>query len=222
MKRFFAAVVVLFFLSCNNAGEKNKAEEMETETIEPEVEKSPDFASHFPELNQYLGAADSSFQPERFGTGEIVSRDTSAPQTLESGTLEDYRKLLVYNSDSSQAIDLVTYNFILNRRNKTEKFEFAGPDTEIALLDLKKNTRKRILFLGSAGLVMDGKWEADGNIILAGAEEAGDGKLHPVMWRYYPATGEVEVFTYPGTIEVNISEYYDRKYNSNSKTIRAA
>jgi hypothetical protein len=93
-----------------------------------------------------------------------------------------------------------------------QRVEFAGPDTEIGLIDLEKKTRKRILFLGSSGLVLDGKWDEKGNIILAGAQDAGQGNLQPIIWRFYPAENIMETSTYPGTIKANISEYYKLKY----------
>ena len=218
MKYWFAAFFILMLAACNGPSQETKQEEVETEMEDEEIVAAPSFSQTFPELVEFIRSQDSTFSPEQFVSGDMLTKDSAVSQPVEPGTFDDFSHYLVYNADSSLALDLVSYNFIVSNKKGKQQFDFAGPDTEIALIDIKQNTRKRILFLGSAGLVLDGKWDKDGNIILAGAQDAGDGKLHPVMWKYYPVSSEIEVFSYPGTIKANASEYYDKKYTPLIKT----
>ncbi|MBA2746194.1 MAG: hypothetical protein H0U44_08220 [Flavisolibacter sp.] len=132
---------------------------------------------------------------------------------MDRNTLLPFASFLKYNTDSSIALDLVSYNLMETTKNGRRHFDFAGPDTEIGLVDMKSMKRKRILFLGSAGIILDGKWENDQTILLAGAEDAGNGQIRPIMWRYHLDTYEVEVFSYPRTIKARAGMFYENKYN---------
>ena len=83
---------------------------------------------------------------------------------------------------------------------------------EVGGIDLKKGMRKRLLFLGSSAMVLDGKLDNQGKVLIAGVQDADNGNLQPIIWRIDPETNRVETSTYPGTIKANISEYFDQKY----------
>ncbi len=223
MKGFILVIGLLFMASCNNQQAETEPAEDSTETeIVYDEPQAPNFEIHFPELSNFLSSSDSSFNTNRFTVGEVISQDTTAPVNVEKGSLQTYYPYFVFNSDSTKALDLVSYNFIETTRKGKTKFDFAGPDTEIGIVDIKSQTRKRILFLGSSGIVLDGKWADNNTVILVGAEDAGDGNLHPLMWRYHLDTYELEVFSYPGTIKASANEYYERKYNNkNDKRVRS-
>jgi hypothetical protein len=212
MKSIPVLFLFLVFFSCNNQSrEPVRIEPIET-VEEEDVEPSLDLSKKFPELNAFIREWDSSFSPGKFSQEEEIQLDSISWNTLDQETMEEFSPYFVMNADSTMALDLVSYNFIITNKNGAQRVEFAGPDTEIGLIDLKKNKRKRILFLGSSGFVLDGKWDEKGNIILAGAQDAGQGNLQPLIWRIYPAENKMETFSYPGTIKANISEYYKQKY----------
>ena len=220
MKIIPALIFFLVFFSCNNKSKETVVEEP-VETVEEEdIEPSLDLSNNFQELNAFLMEWDSSFSPGKFSQEEEILLDSISWHAMDQETMEEFSPYFVMNADSSLALDLVSYNFIITNKNGVQRVEFAGPDTEIGLIDLKRNKRKRILFLGSSGLVLDGKWDEKGNIILAGAQEAGQGNLQPLIWRIFPAENKIETYSYPGTIKANVSEYYKQKYKP-LKTIRA-
>jgi hypothetical protein len=214
MKIFAYSFLLTMLLACNNDGSKD---EMETEIVY-EQEDIPAFQQNFPLLTNYLQSQDSSFSEQRFTTGEVVSKDTMPYHPIAEGSMAAYRPFLIYNADSSFAIDIVSYNFIETRKGGKKRFEFAGPDTEVGLIDVKNNQRRRILFLGSSGLVMDATW--DGNkILIAGAEDAGQEHIRPLMWRFNLQNSALEVFSFPGVIRANIQGYYEARYNSSRTTL---
>jgi hypothetical protein len=219
MIKYTGFFLLLVFLSCNN--EKTTGDningEMETEIVY-EKEQVPSFQQNFPGLSQYLQSQDPSFSENRFTTGEVVSRDTMPYHPIAEGSMEPYRSFLVYNADSSFAIDIVSYNFIETKKGGRKRLEFAGPDTEVGLIDVKNNMRRRILFLGSAGLVLDAKWEGN-KILIAGAEDAGQEQIRPLMWRFNVQDSALEMFSFPGTIKANVQEYYETKYNRSRTTL---
>jgi hypothetical protein len=217
MKFILAFFLSLFILSCNNSSEETITEDnMDSSEINEVIEEeqllsAADFSKNFQQLNQFLSEWDSSFSPAKFSLAEEIQMDNSPWNEMEPDILE-FQPYFVINADSTLALDLVSYNFIINKRNENQKLEFAGPDTEVGLIDLKKNLRKRILFLGSSAMVLDGKWDEKGNIIIAGAQDAGAGNLQPVMWRIDPVENIMQTSAYPGTIKANVSEYYKLKY----------
>jgi hypothetical protein len=218
MKIFAYTFLLAMLLACNNESRTDGSnDEMETEIVY-EQEQVPAFQQNFPLLANYLQSQDSSFSEQSFTTGEVVSRDTMPYHPIADGSMEPYRPFLIYNADSSFAIDIVSYNFIETNKGGRKRFEFAGPDTEVGLIDVKNNMRKRILFLGSAGLVMDAKWEGN-KVLIAGAEDAGQELIRPLMWRFNVQDSALEMFSFPGTIKANVQKYYETRYNTSRTTL---
>jgi hypothetical protein len=221
MIKFFALAFLLFIISCNNKPEAETEEQGEI-TEEADTVYYTDFQTIFPELTQYMINRDSSFSPERFANGDIVELDSFTPHAVDKKFMDQYGEYLFYNADSSLALDLVSYNFIVNRKNGFQQLEFAGPDTEVGLINMKDSSRKRILFLGSSGIVLDGSWDEQGNIILAGAQDAGDDNLQPLMWKVIPGKKQMEIIQYPGVIKANVEGYFKQKYKPVVKTSPSA
>jgi hypothetical protein len=118
----------------------------------------------------------------------------------------------VFNDDSTKAIDFVSYNYVLVNKNGQTKLEQGGPDAEVALLDFKNNSRKRILFLGSSATILNSDW--DGNeVLIAGAEDLGEEKVKPTFWIYDTATGTMEIYNYNAPLKADIKNYTEQLLN---------
>lgn len=199
----------LFFASCNNSSDTQNQKE-DASAVEEVEETGFTVDREFPQLTAYLQSQDSSFSADKFEGGEMEIKDSLAPTKIDTGHLAPYKPYLVYNSDSSRAIDLVSYSYVISKKNGKTVIEHGGPDTEVALLDLGNNTRKRILFLGSSGTVLQAKWENDTAIAIAGAQEVEEGKIRPSVWRYDLATGTMELYQYSDAIDANIKDYAEQ------------
>jgi hypothetical protein len=217
MRKFFAVAFLLIVISCNN--EAKNTSETGTDTVETEYPVSQiDFEKTFPALTGFIRSEDSTFQPYTFSNPDEMELDSFTPHKTNRGFFEEYGQYLLYNADSSLALDLVSYNFVIDKKDGQEQLKFAGPDTEIGLITIKDSSRKRMLFLGASGMVLDGKWDTQGNIILAGGQDAGDERFQPLVWKIYPGNNRMEVMQYPGTIKVNLENFFKEKYKPVSKT----
>ena len=202
---------LLFFASCNNNAD-TKANNDDTTAVETE-ETTFSVNEEFPRLFIYLQSQDSSFSADKFEGGEMDTKDSLSRMKIDTAQLRPFRPYLIYNRDSSKAIDLVSYNYVLSNKKGKTVIQQGGPDTEVALLDLKNNTRKRILFLGSAGTVLQAKWDDDNTIAIVGAEEVEGGKIKPSIWKYDWITGKMELYQYPDAIHANIKDYTEQGLN---------
>jgi len=197
----------LLFASCNNNSDTESGKE-DSSTVE--VEETYAVDKEFPQLASYLKSQDSSFSANKFEGGEMETKDSLASIKIDTTLLASYRPYLIYNNDSSMAIDLVSYNYVVSNKKGKAVIEHGGPDTEVALLDLKNNTRKRILFLGSSGTVLQAKWDDDKTVSIAGAQEVEGGKIKPSVWRYNLTTGVTGLYQYNDAINADINDYAEQ------------
>lgn len=191
------------------------------EGVEVEQEPAPvgaKAASVFPELFQYFSAQDSAFRPDGFEAFG-VEKDTTALWPLDREALRPFLPYLVYNRDSSMAIDYVSPNFVLRKRGGVQQLAFGGPDTEVQLIDFKKGTRRRILFLGTLGYVCDAAWLDANHLLIAGAEGAED-KIIPLLWRYDVQANTIEPMRYRHPLNIEVTDYAEKDLNS--KTVKTS
>ncbi|HEU4634393.1 MAG TPA: hypothetical protein VFS22_10430 [Flavisolibacter sp.] len=196
----------ILFASCNSNSDVETSKEDSVEV----VEETYAVDKQFPEMFSYLQTQDSSFSVTKFEGGEMDTKDSLPPEKIDTNHLTPYKPYLIYNADSTKAIDLVSYNYVVSKKKGQAVLEQGGPDTEVAILNLKDNTRKRILFLGSSGTVLQAKWENGNTVAIAGAQEVEEGKLKPSIWRYNLATGKTELYQYSDVINANIQDYAEQ------------
>ncbi|HKH60870.1 MAG TPA: hypothetical protein VKA49_08565 [Flavitalea sp.] len=112
-----------------------------------------------------------------------------------------YGRLLRYSPDSSMFVDLDSYNmdFQKNKAGKLYPIEH-GPDTEVSLVDLEKNQRSRLVFLGPGNGVEDGGWIDSNSVVLIGYYEKDTSKIKKaVIWRYHIPTKTFHIYESPDT-----------------------
>lgn len=211
MIRFLSLAVLLLMMACNNAAEK-KTEAEDTAQIEDEVlvEEAPEIENakvSFQQLFSFLQAKDSSFNADQFQLSIVDSMQLMPAQPIDETSLKPYYPYLVYNSDSSKAIDLHSYNTILVEKNGKVLSEAAGPDTEIALIDFKNKTRQRLLFVGPSSVIKEGKWVNDQVISIAGGELVDNEKFKPEVWLFDINAKKMKVLSYTDTLQVKIADY---------------
>lgn len=210
MIRLVSLAILLLMMACNNAAE-TKPEIEDTAQLEEEViEAAPEIENvkfSFQQLFSFLEARDSSFNSDQFQPVIVDSIKLMPAQPIDEVSLKPYYPYLVYNSDSSKAIDLYSYNTILVEKNGKVVSEAAGPDTEIALIDFKNKTRQRLLFVGPSSVINDGKWLNDHVISIAGGEMVDNEKFKPEVWLFDIHANTMKVLGYSDTLQVNIADY---------------
>src|SRR5829696_9197356 len=108
-----AAVLAFIFLvsACNNSTDLRTANEVQDTLQEAVVDAEVNVVHQsFPQLFQYLEKQDSTFSQDSFllsGENKVEQVPSAA---IDSERLEPFRKFLIYNTDSSLALDLYSYN----------------------------------------------------------------------------------------------------------------
>lgn len=208
---FISALVLL--CSCNNNASTTANEEEQADTVEATEAIDVRLQQHFPRLFSYYQQQDTSFPAAGFEGGELERKDSLVATPIDTAQLRPFMPYLVYNSDSSKAIDFVSYNYVLVNKKGQSKLEQGGPDSEVALLDLRKHTRQRILYMGSSATILNSGW--DGNeVLIAGAEDLGEEKVKPTFWIYNTETGAMEIYNYARPLKADIKNYAEQVLNT--------
>lgn len=211
-KLWSLALAALLLAACNNNNTSEPVADEGTAAPTEEVNSEVTRLQHtFPDLFAYMAAQDSSFAPQQFQPGSQNKIETLPPLQFEPAQIKPFEPFLIFNSDSSRAIDLYSYNYIITRRNGQVNMEEAGPDTEIALIDMEANTRRRIFFSGPSVTVFEAKWNGDNEIIMAGAEQLADNQIKPIIWQYNLTDSVMQTFTYDEAIAANMRGYVNSK-----------
>ena len=205
----FLMLACFFFLSCSNPSESGIKDQVADTLNDVETESPAAYTSWFPELFTYLQSQDSNFSPSRFEGGEMETSDV--PEfDLDQALEKKYRPYFIFNSDSSLAIDLVMYNYVLTERNGKTFLEEGGPDFDAGLIDYKKRTRRQILFFGTMGSLLKAKWENDHTVLMAGIMEMEGDSVRPALWRYDLRQKKREVYRYPELVRADISDFREK------------
>ena len=201
----------VFLLSCNNSNDNNAADN-EVDDIETEEVEEPSSAfleTSFTKLFAFYEKDDSTFDTKNFEEAQVTPIDSVTAYPVNPQQLEEFYPYFIYNSDSTYAIDLYSYNYVLSKRNDKLKADQSGPDTEVALIDVKKGTRKRIFFSGPAISLLDAKWLDNNTILLAGVETGEGNTSKPIILKADLNQNNIQWFVHNKSIETDFSNYVE-------------
>ena len=207
--------LLIFLLSCSNSAD-TETETADTAVAE-ELEQTVSMTVLFPELFQYFNNQDSSFRGDGFESGEAIVKKDSLNYKVDTSQLKKFYAYLLFNADSSYALDLVSYNYDLVKRNGKMIMQELGPDFEASIVDIKNAERKRLLFFGPSGAgILDAKWEDATTLVMAGEMNGTPhDSLRPVMWKYNVKDKALQQFNYPNLIKARWSQYPKKVYELN-------
>ncbi|MGN6163610.1 MAG: hypothetical protein ACTHOF_03635 [Flavisolibacter sp.] len=203
-----AAIVLV--ASCNNNATNTENTTDTTEVVDETAIAQQQLAAAFPEEYQFFKSQDSSFTSQKFIETET---DTvhNEPALAVSESLQKYYPYFIYNPDSTYAIDLYSYNIVLVTKNGKTIGKAGGPDTEVGLVDIKNNTRRRIYFGGSSSAILNAKWINDNEFLLMTGELIKDSSFNPTILKYTLPSHTLVRFVYDDTLKMKPSEYKDAR-----------
>lgn len=104
--------------------------------------------------------------------------------------LDTYKELLRFSPDSLYYIDMGSYNVeVETDANGKKIYQDLGPDTEISLVSMNDNKKRRLLFLGPGSIVEDAGWMDKETLLIAGRQLRPDGNsAYNVIWKYHLPT----------------------------------
>jgi len=213
IKKFIPFLLALSLFACNNSSSKDENKETVETVEEPYVDPvKQEISSAFPSVYQFFSTQDSTFNASKFQ--QVSSQKNNNADLDLSEISKAYYPLFIYNADSSHAIDLYSYNIILQKRNGKTVANHAGPDVEVALIDFKNKTRKRIYFGGPSSAVLDAKWIDKKEFFLLTGEIVNQSKFQPRLLQYKMADNSSNEFVYSDTLQFKVGDYIDRRLQS--------
>ena len=168
--------------------------------------------------------AATPFDWNHFKLTKFWTEDTllSTPFEPAGDYYKNYGSFLVYSPDSNRFIDLDSYNLhIRNSGNGKLVGQAQGPDTEISLVDKKKNVKTRLLFFGPGNSVEDAKWIDNENLLLIGTIEGGEeSKLNAAIFKYNIPSRTFQVFETGDAEIIKHLKGYSKRERLKSVTIQ--
>lgn len=199
--------------ACNDAGKTvDTISEVQDTLQEAVVDAEVTMVQQsFPQLFSYLKKQDTTFSEEHFLLSGESEVETVPSTPIDEARLQPFQKYLIYNNDSSLALDLYSYSYIITNSGGKSRLEEASPDSEAAIIDFKKKTRKRIFFGGPSHVLWDAKWTAPKELLLISAESREDSHVIPTIWHINLRDDSIQVYAYEGELAADISGYRNEK-----------
>jgi hypothetical protein len=177
MKKVFYVLMVILAASCKNEEARNFPNKAAFAT--------PDSASIFSGavttwINLNLKTATCTLTMEERWQDDSVRQE---PYSLPENFIKLYTPLLRWSPDSSQILDLGSYEAKLKNDKTGLVIEEAGPDTEVAVLYPHQNQRTRLLNVGPSATIVDGKWLNNTELMVLGTFTSDEGITDTLAWK---------------------------------------
>lgn len=188
----FLIIMLVAILSCNS----NKDKEAE-ETAVPVVDSAQAAQSIAQEDSVLifennadkwldLSLKNNTQNWKKFRLKEFWYQDSLAKEsyTPAEGFYTDFAPLLKWSPDSSYVLDIGTYSKVLVKdKNGVKRIEDGEVDTKAALIFPKEDSSSQLIFLGSAGNFIDGRWLNSTTFSILGTfDEKGNQKPDTLLW----------------------------------------
>lgn len=180
MKKLILPIGLLWFVACTNKADQQATPSDSSQGTTVVTDELPE-ADELAPVTQAFTNLDSSFNVGSFYPSGIDSVQFTQLSKIDSGNLREFIPYLIYNADSSLAADPYSYNYIIHEQKGKSKVSEAGPDVEIGLIDLKKNTRRRLWYSGPAAVILDAKWKNKNELLLGGVEQIDTAGFQPFV-----------------------------------------
>jgi hypothetical protein len=157
--------------------------------------------------------------PEDFSAIEKSKIELSKTDLkLHDSFYRDYKRLLVYDQDSSRFIDPFSYLLLIDKNKKTDQLHarLGEPDQEISVYDIKAKKRKRVFFCGTTCRVDKAFWYNKDIIGLMGlTSQTADEHYQPVIWFVNIVDGSlVQYFYTKDILDTDINNFIQQEVES--------
>ena len=204
----------LLMAACTNntSNTATPAEKEQTDNIPEEREAGMLLQNYFPLLLSYLQKSNGTFSGDSVTQTESATQQAIAPYPIDPDKKDSFKQLLVYNTDSTKAIDMFSYNYILTNKNGALTAEAAEPDSEVALMDFESGIRRSIWFSGPSATVLDAAWMNPQEIAIAGMQENESGQRHPAVWIVSLPDSTINTYVYQQPANISTTAYLNQRF----------
>lgn len=128
---------------------------------------------------QYYGGRDTAFTLRNFKASGITLHMDILEDAISSPHEKTFSDLFIYSPDSSQYIDMVSYNYIKDTMDGKKILISGDPDQQVVLADSKTGKKKQLMYNGPAQLAEFAAWTSNNSLLIGmttGEEGAGGRK----------------------------------------------
>lgn len=184
------AIAVSYFVSCNSSSDKEAPQQnIDTTTVVADETVDTVLAA---ETFRFFTRPNVKQSSVAYRMVETRKEDSLLTSKFEPKPdyYKKYSEFIRFSPDSTRFIDFGSYHVdVTINKNGEKKYEELGPDSEVSLIDPSASVKKRLLFLGPAGVVDDAAWVDNETIVIAGRQEGtGIDSLQPVIWKFHIPT----------------------------------
>ena len=217
LKKYLVVPLLSLLLACNN----NAGTEETIDASPEENDQSPALPDLFPEVTAFYRQQHPGFDPSAYELAGEQTGNSFITRPFDEKEVQAFRPLLVYNADSTKAIDMYSGSYVAVTKNGQTVFESGEPDTEVAVLDFGRKERIRIFYTGPSFTVQDVRWLDDSTIAIAGAMQVGPDQVQPQYNKVYLNDGRQEVYAFRDTLNADLGNYRDRRIRKNGRAPKA-
>lgn len=197
---------------CNDDAEEKP---VETATEQPK-EISLNLANeHFSEWDDFYSKNDQAFSIDNFDKTDTLKGELYTQQfTADDSFYMRYGKLLEYNADSTMFIDPYSGSWIIEVRKDGMPYAREGEiDQEVAVIDVNKQTRTRLLFCGPSCIIQRAFWyDTDIVCIMGLLAEYSDEYYTPTVWFVNINNGVTIPYQYHSNVSIMDGNEYTAQY----------
>lgn len=212
--RKLLAITSILLLAAACTGDKNQPVSADNkDSVNAEINLK-EHAELYTSWDEYYSKYDLSFSLDSFMKSDTVAGELHIRSYIPTDSF--YRLfggLITYNSDSSKFIDAYSTSWIIEADSDGKLHGREGePDQEVCVIDLKKNTRTRLLFCGPGCQVQKVFWYNEDVVGIMGLmSDYADEYYTPVIWFVNISNGLTIPYEYNSTISIIHAEDYMKK-----------
>ncbi len=114
----------------------------------------------------YYGKSDTAFTLKNFKASGVTLHMDVLQDAIRSENENAFSDLLIYSPDSSQYIDLVSYNFLKETQDGKNILISGDPDQQVVLADTRSKKKKQLMYNGPAQLAEFAQWTGNSSFII--------------------------------------------------------
>ena len=214
---WISSLLLLFLAACNNRSGS------ETETAPAPATQQGEFGANdisasfqkgLPLWLEWIKSHHASFTVDSLVNTESGTQQPLPAYPIDTARLRPVRSLLIYNGDSTQAIDLFSNNYVFSSRDGKTVAEEAGPDTEVQWIDFKNGKMQRLWYSGPGATVQDAAWINGDTVAIAGMQETEKGERHPAIWVLSLPNHTIDTYVYRQPVTASAADYQNRRFTT--------
>lgn len=178
---FFAGLLVIA-LGCDDDTEDAPIEVKDEQPTEIRIDPGDE---HIMGWNEFYSKEDLSFSLDSFDKADTIKGELFTQHFAPGDSFyQHYGRLISYNDDSSMFIDPYSGSWIVEIRDDGMPYAREGEiEQEVAVVDVAKQTRTRLLFCGPSCIIQRAYWYSDNIVCIMGLmAEYTDEYYTPTMW----------------------------------------